>query len=110
MKKRVLVAMSGGVDSSVAAWLLLRQGYECIGATMKLHEKELPEGGSDDTEDARAVAERLGIPFHVFDFRAEFDRCVKRNFADTYARGDTPNPCVECNRHLKSPHRTGWCV
>ena len=101
MKKRVLVAMSGGVDSSVAAWLLREQGYECIGATMKLHEKEIPEGGRDDTEDARAVAERLGIPFHVFDFRSEFDRCVKRSFADTYARGDTPNPCVECNRHLK---------
>ena len=97
MKERVLVAMSGGVDSSAAAWVLRVQGYECVGAIMRLHEKE----GSTDVEDARSVAERLGIPFHVFDFREEFGALVKQYFADTYAAGDTPNPCVQCNRHLK---------
>ena len=97
MKERVLVAMSGGVDSSAAAWVLREQGYECVGAIMRLHEKE----GSTDVEDARSVAGRLGIPFHVFDFREEFDALVKKHFADTYAAGDTPNPCVQCNRHLK---------
>ena len=97
MKERVLVAMSGGVDSSAAAWVLREQGYECVGAIMRLHEKE----GSTDVEDARSVAGRLGIPFHVFDFREEFDALVKQYFADTYAAGATPNPCVRCNRHLK---------
>lgn len=97
MKGKVLVAMSGGVDSSTAAWVLRQQGYECIGATMRLHESAL----HDDVGDARSVAEKLGIPFHVLDFRAEFDRMVKRHFADTYARGDTPNPCIQCNRFLK---------
>ena len=79
MKERVLVAMSGGVDSSAAAWVLREQGYECVGAIMRLHEKE----GSTDVEDARSVAERLGIPFHVFDFREEFGALVKQYFADT---------------------------
>ena len=97
MGERVLVAMSGGVDSSAAAWVLREQGYECVGAIMRLHEKE----GSTDVEDARSVAARLEIPFHVFDFREEFDALVKKHFADTYAAGDTPNPCVQCNRHLK---------
>ena len=97
MKKRVLVAMSGGVDSSVTGWLLKEQGYECIGATMRLHESAL----HDDVSDAASVADKLGIPFHVLDFRKEFSELVKDDFAAVYARGDTPNPCIQCNRHLK---------
>ena len=107
MAKRVLVGMSGGVDSSVTAWLLQQQGYECIGATMKLYNNETVDRKGytccalDDVEDAKAVARRLGIRHYVFNFQEEFDRCVIRNFADTYAAGDTPNPCYQCNRYLK---------
>ena len=96
MAKRVLVGMSGGVDSSVTAWLLQQQGYECIGATMKLYNNETVDRKGytccalDDVEDAKAVARRLGIRHYVFNFQEEFDRCVIRNFADTSAAGDPP--------------------
>jgi tRNA-specific 2-thiouridylase len=100
---RVLVAMSGGVDSSVAAALLQQQGHEVVGATMKLW------GGSSDSgccsvadvEDARRVAQQLGIVHHVFNFTADFDRHVVGPYVDAHVAGRTPNPCVECNRHLK---------
>jgi tRNA-specific 2-thiouridylase len=100
---RVLVAMSGGVDSSVAAALLVQSGEEVVGATMKLW------GGPSDTgccsvadvDDARRVAQQLGIPHHVFNFSDEFDRHVVGPYVADHAAGRTPNPCVECNRHLK---------
>ena len=107
MKEKVLCAMSGGVDSSVAAWLLLEQGFEVLGVTMRLYDAERrpPKGRTccapEDVEDARAVCRRLGIPHYVFDYRSDFDRCVVKKFAESYASGDTPNPCIDCNRDLK---------
>lgn len=107
-KKRVLVAMSGGVDSSVAVKLLLDQGYECAGATMRLYTNE--DIGLDksktccslnDVEDARYVAFKLGIDFHVFNLSMDFKEKVIDNFINTYLDGGTPNPCIECNKHLK---------
>src|ERR1700739_4709868 len=100
---RVLVAMSGGVDSSVTAALLVAGGDEVVGATMKLW------GGPSDTgccsvadvDDARRVAQQLGIPHHVFNFSEEFGQRVVDQYVSEHAAGRTPNPCIECNRHLK---------
>ena len=100
-QKKALIGMSGGVDSSVAAFLTLQAGYECVGGTMRLFDREHSCGGSDDAQDARAVAQRLGIEHHIFSFREEFEDKVIRNFISSYEMGLTPNPCIQCNRHLK---------
>lgn len=108
MGRNVLVAMSGGVDSSVAAKLLLDAGDNCFGCTMKLYANEdagISRGHTccslDDVEDARSVAFRLGIPYQVFNFSDDFREKVIGNFVDCYCRGITPNPCIECNKHMK---------
>ena len=100
---KALIAMSGGVDSSVAAYLTMQAGLSCIGATMRLYE---PDGEAclQQVADARSVADRLGIPFHVFDFKDQFRCQVMDAFVRAYECGATPNPCVECNRYLKFGH------
>ncbi len=111
-KGRVLVAMSGGVDSSVAAALLLDQGYEVIGATMQVWDYstcELEEGhgtccSSIDVDDARAVADRLDIPYYVLNCEAKFKEAVIDPFLKSYLEGQTPLPCVNCNTYLKFDH------
>ncbi len=106
-KKTVLVAMSGGVDSSVAAALLVEQGHRVIGVTMKTFCYSEVEGhgktccGLDGIMDARRVADRLGIPHYVFDVEREFTRDVIDDFVSEYAAGRTPNPCVRCNGNTK---------
>jgi tRNA-specific 2-thiouridylase len=102
MKKKVLVGMSGGVDSSVAAYLLKKDGYEVIGATMKLWEDTNPTCTSlIAIEKAKKVAKELDIPHHVFDFKEAFDKNIIQYFISEYLEGRTPNPCVICNREIK---------
>ena len=105
---KVLVAMSGGVDSSVAAKILKDQGCECVGATMKLYYNEdagIPRGHTccslDDVSDARQVALKLGIPYYVFNFTDGFKEKIIDKFTDSYLNGITPNPCIDCNRYMK---------
>jgi tRNA-specific 2-thiouridylase len=100
---KVLVAMSGGVDSSVAAALLADQGHHVVGATMKLWGGPSDSGCCSvaDVEDARRVAQQLGIDHHVFNFADDFDAHVVEPYVAAHLAGRTPNPCIECNRHLK---------
>src|SRR6516164_2024441 len=109
MAARVVLAMSGGVDSSVAAYLLKRQGYEVIGLFMRTGAHGGDDGRADhkkgccsavDAGDARRVADKLDIPFYAMDFEREFGKIIDY-FAAEYARGRTPNPCVVCNTWLK---------
>ena len=99
MKKNALIGMSGGVDSSVAAFLTQQAGFSCIGCTMRLHDRSC--SGSDDSADARAVAHRLGFDHLILDFQDPFQKNVMDPFVDCYENGQTPNPCILCNKTLK---------
>lgn len=106
MKKSVLVAMSGGVDSSVAAALLLERGYKVVGVTMKLWEDECTSRDSmccsiDAVNDARRVADKLEIPHYVLNLKDEFNKNVIEYFIEQYSKGYTPNPCIACNKRIK---------
>lgn len=110
-KRKALIGMSGGVDSSVAAFLTQQAGFDCIGATMRLYDNEtLGQEKTktcctlDDAEDARSVARRMGIPHYVFNFRDDFEEKVIQKFVHCYECGMTPNPCIDCNKHLKFDH------
>ncbi len=103
---KALIAMSGGVDSSVAA--LLMEGNERVGCTMRLFDAQETEDtrpssccSLEDVEDARAVCGRLGIPYHVFNFTDDFEEKIIHKFVDSYRKGVTPNPCIDCNRYMK---------
>ena len=110
VRKRVIVGMSGGVDSSVTAGLLVEQGYDVVGITLNLWPEldGAPENAAEDAccglgavEDARRVADRLGIKYYVMNFRDTFEEKVIKDFVGEYARGRTPNPCVRCNQYIK---------
>ena len=115
--EKALIGMSGGVDSSVAAFLTQQAGYACIGATMRLFSNDvLGEDQQstccslDDVEDAKSVARRMGMPHYTFNFQDAFRETVMDKFVRCYERGDTPSPCIDCNRYLKfgfTPCRTG---
>ena len=103
MCKKALVAMSGGVDSSVAAAWMTEAGYPCVGATMQLFDKDCGGtcGSAPEVEDARRVAEHLGFDYHVFNYSGDFSSLVIDRFVAAYEQGRTPNPCIDCNRYMK---------
>ena len=109
MQKKVVIGMSGGVDSSVAAYLLQKQGYDVIGVTMQIWQDEEEEAKSENggccglsaVDDARRVADALAIPYYVMNFKKEFQAEVIDYFIEEYLNGRTPNPCIACNRYVK---------
>ncbi|MCB6992695.1 tRNA 2-thiouridine(34) synthase MnmA [bacterium 210820-DFI.6.37] len=108
MRKKAMVAMSGGVDSSVAAYLTREEGFEVMGVTLKLFENETVGASCEksccslsDVEDARSVAFRLDIPYYVFNYTEAFQQQVIQRFVKAYEEGETPNPCIDCNRYIK---------
>ena len=108
MTKKALIAMSGGVDSSVAAYLIKEQGFEATGITLKLFDnedigekKEKTCCSLDDIDDARSVCYKLGIPYYVYNFKDSFKENVISRFINAYENGTTPNPCIDCNRYIK---------
>ena len=114
-KPRALIAMSGGVDSSVAAWLMQQAGYDCTGITMRLTRNEtLGQSGfhtccsEKDIEDAAEVAFALDIPYEVLDFTADFREQIIEKFVRVYEAGGTPNPCIDCNKYMKFRHLLDW--
>ncbi len=105
---KALIAMSGGVDSSVAAYIMKENGFDCVGCTMKLYSnddagvsKEKTCCSLDDVEDARSVAAKLGMPYYVFNFSDDFREKIICKFIRSYECGRTPNPCIDCNRYMK---------
>src|SRR3974390_2776646 len=104
---RVVVAMSGGVDSSVTAALLKTEGYDVVGVTLQLYDhggathRKGPCCAGKDIHDARAVADRIGIPHYVLDYESRFKEAVIDRFAESYVSGETPVPCVDCNQAIK---------
>src|SRR5258705_2091152 len=104
---RIVVAMSGGVDSSVTAALLVAEGYDVVGITLQLYDHGAAVGrkgaccAGQDIHDARRVADRLGIPHYVLDYEQRFKATVMQSFADSYIAGETPIPCVVCNQQIK---------
>src|ERR1700733_5217879 len=104
---RIVVAMSGGVDSSVTAALLAEQGYDVVGVTLQLYDHGAAVGrkgaccAGQDIYDAHRVAEQIGIPHYVLDYESKFSQSVMDDFADSYVRGETPIPCVRCNQKVK---------
>lgn len=108
-KGKVVIGMSGGVDSSVAALILKEQGYDVVGVTMQIWQDEEPEAAAENggccglsaVDDARRVADLIGIPYYVMNFKKEFQRSVIDYFVNEYLNGRTPNPCIACNRYVK---------
>lgn len=103
-KKKIAVAMSGGVDSSVCALILNEQGYDVIGVTLRLFERDATEkkcGTQKEIDDAKAVCDKIGIPHFVYDYKDDFKKNVIETFVLSYENGETPNPCVNCNRDVK---------
>jgi tRNA-specific 2-thiouridylase len=101
MCKKAVIAMSGGVDSSVAAALMLEQGFQCAGITLELQKRESNCFSLSNLNDAKNVALNLGFEHYALDYTDEFDKYVIRRFAEAYEQGETPNPCIECNRNVK---------